>query len=69
MRNTCRNVWYTLDGKTQVIRDWANQTGIDQMTLKGRIARGWPLRKALTMPPLAVGRPRKKSQTVKGVPQ
>lgn len=40
-RNIKRNVFLTLRGKTQCIKDWAEELGIDPMTLKYRVKQGW----------------------------
>lgn len=50
LRNTRRNIRITLDGKTQVLKDWAAQSGISYATVQGRLRRGWPIRDALTLP-------------------
>lgn len=50
LRNTRRNVWLSLDDVTLCLKDWATRTGMDQMTIKGRLRRGWSLRDALTIP-------------------
>jgi hypothetical protein len=42
---------YTYKGKTMTLRDWAKVKGIGMRTLYHRIATGWPLAKALTVPP------------------
>jgi len=49
-RNMRRNVWLTLDGVTLCLKDWARSTGMDQMTIKGRLRRGWSVRDTLTLP-------------------
>lgn len=49
-RNTRKNVYLTLDGITMVRKDWANKLGIAEASLKGRLKRGWSIRKTLTTP-------------------
>lgn len=41
---------YTYQGKTQSLRKWAQETGINLKCLEGRIVRGWSLERALTTP-------------------
>jgi hypothetical protein len=48
-RNMRRNMWITLDGVTLCLKDWARRTGMDQMTIKGRLRRGWSVKDALTI--------------------
>jgi len=40
-RNTRRNVRLTVNGRTQVLMDWAIETGIPHRTLSGRFKLGW----------------------------
>ena len=45
-------------GKTQSVAEWAEETGIDQATLIGRLfRRGWSRKKALTTPPQETEKP------------
>ena len=48
--NTRRNTFYTFNHQTLTLSDWAKDTGINRLTLLGRIQRGWPIEKALTTP-------------------
>jgi hypothetical protein len=50
-RNTRKNVWITFEGETLCLKDWERRLGMGSMTLKGRLARGWSVRDALTLPP------------------
>jgi hypothetical protein len=50
-KNRSTTVFYTYQGKTQCIRDWAIEYGIDENCLRGRLRKyGWPLEKALLAP-------------------
>lgn len=40
MRNTSRNVWLTFNGKTKCLKDWAQEIGISESTLRKRIKNG-----------------------------
>lgn len=46
-RNKRSNVWVTLDGKTQIIADWAKELGIPANTISYRIKSGWTAEEAL----------------------
>jgi hypothetical protein len=46
-RNTSRNHVITAFGRTQVLQDWADQTGLRYTTLLSRIRRGWSVEDAL----------------------
>lgn len=46
-RNKRSNVWITLDGKTQIIADWAKELGIPASTITYRIKSGWTTEEAL----------------------
>lgn len=41
-RNTSRNVLFTYRGETKCISAWAEKVGINERTMRGRIARGFP---------------------------
>lgn len=43
--------WITYDGETRTICDWAKSIGISETGLNDRLKKGWPLEKALTLPP------------------
>ncbi len=49
-RNNSRNVKLTFQGRTQVLGDWADELGIDRVTLQHRIYNGWSIKLALTAP-------------------
>lgn len=49
-RNTSRNHLLTLNGITQSIVEWSEQTGIKQTTIRRRLKCGWTVEKALTSP-------------------
>ena len=49
--NTSKNVKITYDGKTQTLKEWANELGIKNTTLHNRIHYyGWSIEKAFTTP-------------------
>lgn len=49
--NTSRNVAMTHNGRTQSLRDWATETGINRAAIRQRILRrGWTVERALTTP-------------------
>ena len=47
-RNQRRNRLIECFGKTQTLAEWAEQTGIAEYTLRGRINRGWTLDQTMT---------------------
>ncbi len=49
-RNTRRNVWLTYNGRTLCIADWARETGIAIVAIRGRLRRGWSVEEALGTP-------------------
>ncbi len=50
-RNTSRNRYLTLNGRTQLLVDWARELKTDQSVIRGRIDRhGWSVEEALTRP-------------------
>jgi len=49
MRNHRRNRWFTHDGKTMVLMDWARHLGLTQQALQGRLKR-WSVEKSLSTP-------------------
>lgn len=51
VRNRRTNRPITFNGETLVLGDWAKRIGIDPKTLSLRLAKGWPIEKALTTPP------------------
>lgn len=51
LNNTRRNRMVTLNGRTQTMEQWSQETGIGWHTLRQRIDRlGWPVELALTTP-------------------
>ena len=47
--NTRRNRFFTLNGKTKTVAEWADETGINYNTLRARLCRyGWSAERALT---------------------
>lgn len=50
LRNQKDTKWITYRGEKLCQQEWAERLGINNMTLKGRLDRGWPLAKALTEP-------------------
>lgn len=49
-RNRRDNVRITAAGKTQLLVEWVEETGIPKATIERRIARGWDQEKAVTTP-------------------
>ncbi len=49
-RNKRNNRILTFNGKSQTMKDWANEYGLLFNTLYFRVLRGWPMEKALTPP-------------------
>jgi hypothetical protein len=47
-RNKTTSRHITWNGKTQIIADWANETGLSSSTIAKRIKRSWSIEKALT---------------------
>lgn len=45
--NTRRNKFITFQGQTKTAAQWARHLGLDVVTLRARIQRGWPLHRAL----------------------
>lgn len=41
----------TFNGETMCLKDWAAKLGWNYNTLQERVVRGWPIEKALTVPP------------------
>jgi hypothetical protein len=50
-RNRRTNRLICHQGRTQTLSDWAHETGIHKHTIRGRLNRGWPVEKALTVAP------------------
>ena len=51
LSNTSRNKFYTFNGKSLTIRQWAKELGFKRGLLEDRLRRGWTLEKALTTQP------------------
>ena len=51
-RNTSTNRYLTLDGKTQCISAWAEETGLHKETIRCRLKKGWSVEEALRIPRL-----------------
>lgn len=49
-RNAKNNRWYTYDGRTLILKDWAKVAGINYHTLYNRIGKGWTFEKAISTP-------------------
>jgi len=49
-RNTRRTHMITFRGVSLCLTDWAARAGLTRAALKSRVARGWPIEKALTTP-------------------
>ena len=47
-RNMRKNVWLTHEGRTMVLRDWATETGLKQMTIRSRLRVGMSAGEALS---------------------
>lgn len=58
--NSRKNHKLTFSGRTLNIKQWAMETGIHDRTISTRLARGWPIERALTEP-LTVGRPKNRT--------
>ena len=48
--NKRTNVYITYQGKTQHIRAWARELGLDRSTIAWRLKRGWTVEKTLSTP-------------------
>ena len=49
-RNARHNRFFTVGNETLCLVDWARRIGIGAPAVLGRLSRGWPLEKALTIP-------------------
>jgi hypothetical protein len=49
-RNRCNTRLLTLNGRTQCLKDWAQEMGVTQSALANRLNRGWSVERALTTP-------------------
>lgn len=50
MRNTRSNHTITFRGETKCLAEWSETTGLTSKTIRGRLARGWTVEDALTLP-------------------
>ena len=50
-RNNSRTKLYTFNGKTQCLKDWAQDLKTTAPTLRGRLERGWTIARTLSTPP------------------
>ena len=55
MNNRRTNHLLSLNGKTQSMKKWSNEIGINYGTLKSRIKSGWPIERALKDPVIKHG--------------
>lgn len=53
-RNTRHNRMLTFNGKTQCVGAWAEELGVNFVTLHGRLHRGWSIERTLATPPISV---------------
>lgn len=51
IRNRRVTRWITYRGKTQCLKDWADEVGLSSTTLRGRLNSGWPLEDAFNIRP------------------
>lgn len=49
-RNTSRSIIVSIDGAMMCLKDWAQENGVRYNTIVVRLARGWDLKEALTVP-------------------
>jgi hypothetical protein len=49
--NTRRNNFITLNGETHTLKEWADNFGISEKTVRDRLKRGWSIEKSLVTPP------------------
>lgn len=48
--NTRNNRFITVNGKTLTIAQWSRETGVSQVTISGRLRRGWSEENSITVP-------------------
>lgn len=53
--NTNRNVFLTYQNKKMTLKEWSEITGINDLTIRARLIRGWKIEDALTIKPLNSG--------------
>lgn len=61
-RNKRNNVYLTLDGKTQILEDWAKELKIDSRVLRSRMKRGWSDYEVLKTPLHKKGTPYRRAK-------
>lgn len=49
-KNTRSNRWLTFDGKTLIVKDWSEESGIPEGVLRNRLYRKWSVARTLTQP-------------------
>jgi hypothetical protein len=49
-RNTRANRFFRFQGKSKILKDWAEQFGLYHRTVESRIQHGWTIKEALTVP-------------------
>lgn len=49
-RNRTDNRKITFNGKTMILKDWGDEIGINEATIRNRLNSGWTVEKALTTP-------------------
>ena len=45
--NRGNSIWLTHQGRTQTLTAWSRELGVKQVTLKARLAKGWPIEKVM----------------------
>lgn len=55
-RNKRNNVVLSMNGETLCVAEWAERTGIKRHTISARLAKGWPVDRALSVPVRALVR-------------
>jgi hypothetical protein len=60
-RNMRTNVWVEMNGRRQILKDWARELGVSYKRVSERIVGGWDPVEALTTPALPVGTHRKRA--------
>lgn len=51
IRNRRVTRWVTYQGRTQCLKDWADEVGLSSTTLRGRLNSGWPIENAFNILP------------------
>lgn len=49
--NTRKNQWLTFRGETKTVSEWTRVLGFPREVIRSRLARGWSVEQALTLPP------------------